>query len=580
MVFTQSIQPFSRRSAAFLLLAGPLVLALCALDVYPSIHLAARLSDDGVLSAVLLRLLKLSQLWTGIGLTLGTTAAWLLRSRAQIAARLLARPSPRMFVALVAATSGAGALFVQQALFDGIPHVTDATSHWFQAQIFRTGRLAVPAPPCPDAFFQHGVVLNERGLWHSKYYPGTALGLACLGRGFLPLSFAVLLAAFYFAVRRYVSDNEARLATLLMGFSPMLLLLAGSYMSHVPLLMWLALAWVGALRGLEGNKPAAIGAGLAAGMGMLTRPLDAVLLGSLTSLLLLLDGRYPLRRKWICLGWTVCGLAIPVVFLMIQNVGLYDTPFTTGYNFSHSAAHYQIRFGLSDRFTFAQACKQGGWIVGRLNQALFGWPSSLVFIAYLFWAAPRRRSSYWLALAIAGLYAPYFFYFYYGFEYEARYTFATVPLLCILTAQGIRACARHPRYGWCAPGLLAAFALYAATYYWPAYLWPRYANAYEEVSPEIHSVANAARLETPALVLLPDAGFVYSSGFIYNDPLLRAPILYARDIPALDSCLQAAFPDRRIYRYLHETDGRRPAFAPIAPIASSPLALPSRQGAP
>lgn len=549
MVFVKSSPAVFRRHDIFPLLVGPLILALCVLDIYPSIILAARLSEDGALSAVLLRLLKLSQMWTGIGLTLGLTAAWLLRARGQMVIRLLARPSPWMFIVLVSVACGAGALFVQQVLFDGIPHVTDATSHWFQAQIFRMGRIAVPAPPCPEAFFQHGVVLNARELWHSKYYPGTALGLACLGPGFLPLSYAVLLGAFYFAVRRYLSENEARLATLLMGFSPMLLLLAGSYMSHIPSLMWLALAWVGALRGLEGSRSAAIGAGAAAGIGVLTRPLDAVLLGVLIGLLLLLDGRYPFRRKWACLGWSVCGLAIPAIFLMIQNVGLYGTPFTTGYNFSHSAAHYQIRFGLSEQFPFAQACKQGGWILGRLNQALFGWPSSLLFIAYLFLASPRRRSTYWLVLAIAGLYAPYFFYFYYGFEYEARYTFATVPLLCILSAQGIRACVCHPRYGWCTYGLLAAFVLYAGVYYWPIYLWPRYASAYEEATPAIHRAAQAANLKTPAVVLLPDAGFGYSSGFIHNDPLLQAPILYARDIPAQLPCLANAFPQRQMYRY-------------------------------
>jgi len=564
------VRPVSSQSslapslAALVLLTGPFVLIMWLLRYNPSISLAAFLSDDGALSADLLHLLRLSQLWIGVGLTIGLSAAWFMRVQFNKVFRLPFSSPPQGFAGAVIVISLVAALFIQEVLFDGIPHVTDATSHSFQAQIFRMGRLAVPSPPCSDAFFQHGVVLNSQGLWHSKYYPGTALGLACLGRGFLPLSFAILLVAFYLVARHYIEEAEARLATILVGLSPMMLLLAGSFMSHVPLLMWMALAWLGTLYGMQGNRAAAIGAGFAAGMGILTRPLDGTLLGALIGLVMLFDNRFLLRRKWACLGLTLCGLAIPSSFLAIQNIFLYGTPFTTGYNFSHSAAHYQIRIGLSDRFPFAQACKQGGWILARLNQALLGWPSSFLFIVYLFWAKPRRWSSYLIALIAMGLYTPYFLYFYYGFEFEARYTFAAVPLLCILAAQGIRVMADHSRLGWAVPGILVAFYIYAAAYYWPAYLWSRYAGAYEEATPELHRSAQAANLELPALVLLPNAGFGYSSGFIHNDPLLQAPIIYARDIPAELPCLTQAFPERRLYRWQPTTAPEQPAcFTPI-----------------
>ena len=94
---------------------------------------------------------------------------------------------------------------------------------------------------------------------------------------------------------------------------------------------------------------------------------------------------------------------------------------------------------------------------------------------------------------------------------------------------------------------------------------PRYAGAYEEATPALPRAAQAANLELPAVVLLPDAGFGYSSGFIHNDTLLAAPIVYARDVPGGPACLAAAFPQRRLYRYRPDA-AAAPAgrFLPIA----------------
>ncbi|HRT06549.1 MAG TPA: hypothetical protein P5204_12710, partial [Kiritimatiellia bacterium] len=98
-----------------------------------------------------------------------------------------------------------------------------------------------------------------------------------------------------------------------------------------------------------------------------------------------------------------------------------------------------------------------------------------------------------------------------------------------------------------------------------------YAGAYEEATPAIHRAALAAKLDVPALVLLPDAGFGYSSGFLHNDPLLQAPILYARDIPAELPCLAQAFPQRRFYRWQPATAPDLPArFALIDQTESAP----------
>lgn len=568
--------PFRRSPGPLWLLAGGvLLLALEGGGLLPMAALLGALSPQGSLSPPLVELLRQSQWWLGISLAAGAVlSALAVHPRCVLAAPAAALTRSPWLLPLLAAAGMAGALAVQHVLLDGIPHVTDASSHWFQARIFRAGRAAVPVPPCPEAFFQHGVVMGDTGLWHSKYYPGTALGLAVLGRAFVPLSFGLLLWAFHFIAGRYLPRPVALLSTAALAWSPMMLLLAGSFMSHVPLLMWMSLAWAGALKAVEsGRGRFAAGAGFAAGLGVLTRPLDGALLGVLIGAAILADDRFAPRRKAQAFGWSLAGVAIPAIGMLILNRFLYGTPWTTGYNFSHSSAHYGIRVGLSESFPLSTALLQGGWVLAKLNQALLGWPTSFLFAAWALLFSARRRQAWLVAVTALVLYLPYFFYFYYGFEYEARYTFSTVPFLCILTGMGLHAAWQSP-WRRLLPGLVLAFVLYAAAYYWPAYLWPRYAGAYEESSPAIHQAAEQAGLDLPALVLLPDKGFVYTSGFIYNDPLLRNPILYARDIPGRISCLQAAFPGRHPYRYRPAADD--PFRGRFERIAVAPAEAPAR----
>ena len=118
---------------------------------------------------------------------------------------------------------------------------------------------------------------------------------------------------------------------------------------------------------------------------------------------------------------------------------------------------------------------------------------------------------------------------------------------------------------------IAAGFLYAAVFYWPILIGPRYSKNYEEASPRIHQEALAAGLELPAIVLLPDEGFGYSSGFIHVDPGLQNPILYARDLPTAEPCLREAFPDHSLYRFQPAFNGTRGEFEALpAPTETAP----------
>lgn len=548
------------------------LLGLSWLGVFPGVRLAARLADADGLSAAYVAQLANSQwavawTWLAAGLLAGLGGA--------LAARLRwpARWDRGLPLAICLAGS-AGAWAVQSGLFGNIPHITDATSHWFQARIFATGRLAAPAPPCAAAFFQHNVVVGLQGLWHTKYFPGQALWLIWpLRLVMMPLAFALFLAAAHRIVARHLDRPTAHVAAALLAASPLLLLLAGSFMSHLTLLTWMAGCWAFGLRAVDEESPgAAFGfaaaAGFCGGMGVLTRAHDAALAGIvLVGFIWFSRPARPFRFVPVIAG-VLAGAALPLGFLLFWNHRLYGSFWASGYNWAGAAPQSQTPIirdtvGFSDGFSGARALKQSFWTALRLNQALLGWPAALpLLVPALLWRPVRRGN--WICLAAAALlYLPYFFFHYYGFELEARYAAASAPFLVAILARTLVAgcrqpsarqpSARRPLLAW-----TAAFFLYAGFFFWPQHIVPRYADAYEEASPEIHRAALAAGLDIPALVLLPDAGFGYSSGFLHNDPLLQAPILYARDIPAELPCLANAFPQHWFYRW-------QPASAPDLP---------------
>ena len=380
----------------------------------------------------------------------------------------------------------------------------------------------------------------------------------------MPLAFALFLAAAHRIAARHLDRPTAHAAAALLAVSPLLLLLAGSFMSHLTLLTWMAGCWAFGLRTADAESPgAAFGfaaaAGFCGGMGVLTRAHDAALAGLLIAGFIWFSRPSRPFRFVPVLAGLLAGAALPLGFLLFWNQSLYGSFWASGYNWAGAAPQSQtpiIRdtIGFSDGFSAARALKHSFWTALRLNQALLGWPAALPLLAPALLWRPVRRGN-WICLAAAVLlYLPYFIFHYYGFELEARYAAASAPFLVLILARTLvagcrRSAACRPLLAW-----VAAFFLYAGFFYWPHHVVPRYAGAYEEATPALHRAAQAANLELPALVLLPDPGFGYSSGFIHNDPLLQATILYARDISEQYLCLRETFSGRHLYRYAPRKD--------------------------
>lgn len=565
--------------ASLWLVASVSLLTLSVFGVFPACSLASLLSNDHSLSEPFLRYLYRAQ-WTLTFLALALWPLFLVPNRIRSGLDfLLRRLSNRLFLLGIALGAFAVTLVVQTWLFQGIPHVTDAISHLFQAKIFSLGRLWVSAPPCFEHFIQFNIYITSDGRWFSAYPPGHALTLLpALWLHVLPLygpvCTSVSLLTCTWIVGRFYGQAFSRVFALLGLLSPMAILIGGSYMSHISLMLCVSLSLalgiyaVDRIHALRSAFTAFWGAGLLLSFAMLIRPQDVVVLAPPIALGLLLTWR-KLQPVWrTAIPALLLGAIIPAAILFFWNNRVFGSPFVLGYGRTgvESLTHILVpKFGFSDSFTFPQAVQQLIWSLDRLNSVLLGWPLALPLVAVAVLRWPLDRRDLVCLTALAASFALFFSYDYYGLEYEARFYAAVAPAIVVLAARGLVQLHRWLRSGPSVPMLVLLLTLYAFIHYWPCYIAPNYSQDYEQVSTLLHRKVRLNDL-ADSLVLVPsDAAnqFRYSSGFLYNDPLLENEVIFARDLPEKNNCLFEAFPRRSIVRFLPNDDWSDGQFVPV-----------------
>ena len=298
----------------------------------------------------------------------------------------------RTFLLLCGVTAGIISLGLQTWLFSGIPHVTDATCHWFQARILASGSLFATAPECHEHFYQHNMIMTSDGKWFARYPPGTA-AMLCLGIWLgipwliMPALFAFSAVACYFLMKAFLPESAARGATLLYVGSPLALLLSASYMSHLPFMAFcmggLAAFIHATKRAYRTGKPdrrLAAAAGLMLGMAGLTRPQDLVLVGCVGALCSLCCPRstWPalLRTAVRVVPWLVPAAAITAGL----NHVYYGNPLALGYGFSESRRSNARHPGATWLFgnLYAASGRRTVCVGARPAQPIPFWVASIV----------------------------------------------------------------------------------------------------------------------------------------------------------------------------------------------------------
>lgn len=173
--------------------------------------------------------------------------------------------------------------------FQHTPHVEDEVVYLVQAKYLAQGMLSVPEPPSVESF-EFYLMDTHNGKWFSTTFPGWPLMLA-LGTKFnatwlvnpLLAASSILLAHSLF--KSLWNRGSSNMIILLMACSPWFLLMSASLMVHTLTITLILGAWVLLVRARQRTSAiAAFAAGCLLGYLFLTRPMEGLLIGTLTGI--------------------------------------------------------------------------------------------------------------------------------------------------------------------------------------------------------------------------------------------------------------------------------------------------------
>jgi hypothetical protein len=489
--------------------------------------------------------------------------------------RQVARRRERAFVALLAVFAFGATAAICRFVLDPIPHISDEVAYLFQARIFASGHLSVPAPATPEFFPAEWVVVH-RGRWFGIFPPGWPLLLAAgvrLGVPWLvnPALSALSVVAIYGLARRLMGAEKARLAALFCVVSPFFAFMGGSFMSHPAALLFTTLTTLSLLRATSEAAGCAPGgesrrwhawfllSGGCAGAAFLIRPLDAGLLWATAAGCLFARSRT--RRQAIGTALSAIGLAAGAAVYLAYNHALDGRWFSPLLTLTSPANRlgFGPSVGVPPGHTWRHALGNLNLNAAVMSADLFGWPLSsltFVFVALCWGAAGWLRR---LSLAMIGcLLAGYFCFWYHGVCFGARFYFTLLPFLLVLTVEGLATARRRlagvpagssARFAHALPIFVTLCFAFSLTVYCPivAFVAP-YRNQ-RSVHPGLAAFAARNHLQQ-AIVFVDTDTLEYPAGFAANDlDPAAGPIMYAIDRPGHDGELQRRYPERGCYHY-------------------------------
>lgn len=515
--------------------------------------------------------------------------------------RPLDRHLPRIVALWVLALS-AGLCVVA---FQRIPHLGDELAYILQARYFAQGRISIDIPSLAlvPAFDYLNFTVGE-GKWFSSFPPGWPLILALGAVIHLewlvnPLLAAASILLAHALLRREADPGTANVVVLLLGVSPWYLAMSGSLMSHnATLALWLGACLILSTARTRQSPFLGLAAGLLMGLLFLARPMDGLVMGTLTGLWSL---RY-LRER---LGWTTImgygiGCIVIGVLIFAYNAYLTGDPFLTPIDRFFAdrwgSVRSQLGFGshvgppapwkgvdLYQGHSPLEAAIFAQHDITMLNTELFGWSigSLSVVFFHTLWGRWSRRDFYMLAIIVGTVAAYGCYWFSGGFYIGPRYWFMTALPLVMITASGIGTLARKlPSGGTAAAAApvqrLVVVLATLSTVALISFLTWRCTTRYFEFR-EFHTDYRdmlASRDLDAALIFVRDAtaAEIGSASFYNPLPLDRPEPIFVRDLgPESNRAVAEAFPGRPIYFAVGRQGPGDKAKIVAGPIASDAL---------
>jgi 4-amino-4-deoxy-L-arabinose transferase-like glycosyltransferase len=444
----------------------------------------------------------------------------------------------------------------------------DEVAYLFQAKTLALGRLTVPTPSVPEAFWTP-FVLDHQGQRFGKYppgWPGLLMGGVLAGVPWLvnPL-LAALSLYLVFRLGETLYDARTGLLAAALGLtSPLFFVLSGSFLSHLASLVWLLLFSLWFIWIVQGRSAwYAVGAGVALGMAFLTRSLTAVAYAApfiVYSLVQLAWRKQPHWPRYLLVA--AAGGAMASLLPLYQWAVTGD-PWLNPYLLWWS--YDRIGFGPGIGAMPGGHSPYYAWInlkqdLSRAATDVIGWPAlSWVPLVLGLALRPRRARDWALFAPFACLVIAYLFYWIGSPArlWGPRYYFEGFGGLWLLSSVGLLKVwdwARTQRHAWLRPLLVGGLVLMLAanlTLNLPSRL--EEAHGFYGITRAQLDPIQEADLHNALVIVYADRWLEYAAMLSSMSPLLDDEIVYARGgAPETNAAVIAAFPGRTVY---YMTDG-------------------------
>lgn len=335
---------------------------------------------------------------------------------------------------------------IKELVFKGISVVIDTNSQIVQARILASGKWYITNP-----FEDKELVLFSMGSQGEKLYsqfpPGYIIVLLVFylfhGLEFAgPFIGALTLIAIRWAGELIGGRTLARLAPLLIFFSPFWIIMSAEGMNHALTLLLFTLL-LGAILKMYRMKSVKTGYSWPALTGFLvswifvTRPLNGVVYS--LCLVPVLWKIYKSRgnKDFIYLiTWLIIGAVPFIAFLLFYNYKTTGSPFLLGYIACNPAQH-RLGFNFTgvEDYTLKIAFERVYASAISLAQWLFCWPFFGLIPFFLWWIKQRKtKTELFLAFLIIAQITAYFTYHFHDLFIGPRFWYETITPITILSA--------------------------------------------------------------------------------------------------------------------------------------------------
>lgn len=529
------------------------------------------------------RLSQNSVRWICVGIVLICCLTIAQSERIRSKLMTVIRKGQRWYVALCALFVLGVTTFISLESYGGAPRVQDEINYFFMGKIFQSGHLWLDALPAND-FLSYRFMVTEEHIY-SLFQPGwpTIMALGHLmGVPWLmgPVVSALSTVMLYYVSKELFDQRHALWATIMMSCSQVWWFQGASMMSHMWACLLGLLGIYFALKVLSAKQQKQIYfaalAGAFLGAMFTVRAGTAVAL----SLPVIVSGAYLLARKKLALKTCVAfgvGLAMLGSCQLLYNYLITGNPvvFPQDHYFNITEPVQKChRLGLGPGigcpyehgpdlvrggFTWNRAFEVTFIRLSQLKFDLFGTGVALwtgLFAIFSHKYLKQKIFCFALCASVIGL---YFFYYYHGNLYGARYYFEITPYLMMFLVSswisliGLVNRVRSTRYIWCRRALVAGVIAFPLTL--PVYNLVEGAEEkhkkYEGSWRFIKAVEKAEQESTleNAVIIMPNAKRSYWAGFAQNQGDLEGDRIYVRDWGhAMNARLKEYYPDKAFYK--------------------------------